>query len=58
MNLQYNIEQKVNQKQYNFVKSKLSSLIAYRENNGEYFIKPLSFQGHKKLIEEALTNIG
>ena len=57
MNLQYNIEQEVNETQYNFVKARLSSLIAYRKTEEKYFIKPLGFQGMKSKIEEILTKL-
>lgn len=57
MDLKYNTEQEVNELQFNFVRSKLSSLIAYRKTDTSFFIKPLLFQGHKKQIEKILNSL-
>lgn len=57
MNLELNKEIEVNKYQYALVRTKLSSLIAYREKDGKYFIKPLIFQNHKTIIEGMLSSL-
>lgn len=57
MNLELNKEIEVNKYQYALVKVRLSSLIAYREEGGKYFIKPLTFQSHKTNIESMLNSL-
>lgn len=38
----YNEAKEVSKKFYDFVASKLSALVAYRTENGRYFVKPLT----------------
>ena len=47
----------VNQDQYKLIQAKYSWLIAYRKEDGKFFIKPLCYFGRKKQIEEALNKL-
>jgi hypothetical protein len=53
--IEYNVQIEVTEKQYNIARSKLDGIVAFRKENGKFYIKPLLIK-YKKLIQSILNN--
>jgi len=54
MKIEYNVQIEVTEKQYNKSINRLNGIVAYRKENGKFYIKPLLIQ-YKKEIQEILN---
>lgn len=55
MKIQYNVQIEVTETQYNKSINRLNGIVAFRKENGNFYIKPLLMQ-YKKDIEQVLKN--
>jgi len=54
MEIQYNVQIEVTEKQYNLSINRLDGIVAFRKENNKFYIKPLLMK-YKKHIESILN---